>query len=139
MLPMEGYTRDRAPHPHCNTGSDFRYALQHNNPISYFVIMRLELIIPIYVVLFLQCRQQKAEECAFYVCHHMQEIMSAKLKNPEVGQYRNNYFLIINLNIYAYYFTLASPGFEHRFRFTRYERDLGCSRGALLVHQDADH
>ena len=37
----EGYTRDRAPH--CNTGRDFRYVLQHNNHISYFVIMRLEL------------------------------------------------------------------------------------------------
>ena len=71
--------------------------------------MRLEQTIPIYVILFLQCRQQKQDHlCAFYVCHHMQQIMSAKLKNPEVGQYRNNYFLIINLNIYAYYFTLAS-------------------------------
>ena len=70
--------------------------------------MRLEVTIPIYVILFLQCRQQKAEECAFYVCHHMEKIMSAKVKDPEVRQSPNNYFLIINLNIYAYYFTLAS-------------------------------
>ena len=64
MLPMEGYTTDRAPH--CNTGCDFRYVLQHNNPISYFIITRLELI---YVILFLQCRQQKNDElCAIYVC-----------------------------------------------------------------------
>ena len=81
MLPREGYTRDRAPH--CNTGRDFRYALQHNNPISYFVIMRLKLTIHIYVILCLQCRQQKQEECAFYVCRHIQQIMSAKTKNPE--------------------------------------------------------
>nr|CCI55307.1 PH01B001I13.3 [Phyllostachys edulis] len=30
------------------------------------------------------CRQQKQDHlCAFYVCHHMQQIMSAKLKDPE--------------------------------------------------------
>ena len=88
MLPREDHTRDRVPH--CNTGSDFRYTLQHNNPISYFVIMRLELTIPIYVILFLQCRQQKNDElCAIYVCHHMQKIISAKTKDPEVCQSRD--------------------------------------------------
>ena len=71
--------------------------------------MRLELTIPIYVILFLQCRQQKNDElCAIYVCHHMEQIISSTKKDPEVCQSRNNYFLIVNLNIYAYHFFLAS-------------------------------
>ena len=107
MLPREGHTRDRAPH--CNTGSDFRYELQHNNPIPHFVIMSLDLVIPIYVILFLQCHQQKQDHlCAFYVCRHIQQIMSAKTNDPEVCQSRGNYFLIINLNIYANYFNPPS-------------------------------
>ena len=32
-----------------------------------------------------------------------------------------------------------ATGFEHRFRSTRYERDLGGSREALHLHHDGDH
>ena len=65
--------------------------------------------IPIYVILFLQCRQQRSDElCAVYVCHHMQLIINARKKDPEVCQSRNNYFLIINLNIYANHFTFLA-------------------------------
>ena len=107
MLALDGYTRERAPN--WSTGRDFQYVLQHNNHISYFIIMRLELTIPIYVILFSQCRQQKNDErCAIYVCYHMQQIIRAKTKDPEVCQSRNNYFLIVNLNIYAYHFSRPS-------------------------------
>ena len=38
----------------------------------------------------------------------MQQIMAAKTNDPEDYQSRNNHFLIINVTIYAYYFTPAS-------------------------------
>ena len=69
----------------------------------------------------------------------MQQIMSAKMKDPEVCQSRNNYFIIINLNIYMLTtLLLLATELEHRFRCTRYERDLGGSRDALQLHQDGD-